>query len=127
MCLHVTNMTIFILFTAIATTTELVMYRFYKVKRDKDIISSKHEVEYLNLSFIFEIMCTTTYCFEFICSIIIGYLIIAYSKDKKAGLYIDPITNLKVPSLVFVYNQQQIINSMANVRSETHEQFAERL
>ena len=63
----------------------------------------------------------TAYIFEFICSIIIGHLIIAYSKDKKAGLYIDPITNLEVPSLVFVYNQQKMIDSMANVRSETPE------
>ena len=58
---------------------------------------------------------------------IAGHLIILYSRDAKSNLRADPITGMQVPSLIFVYNTQQIIDCMAGVRSETPEQFLERV
>lgn len=74
---------------------------------DKDyIVEDANEADYLQRSAAFEIVFALGFFFDFICSVIIGYLIIIYSQEQKAGLYIDPITNLEVPSLVYVFNQQ---------------------
>ena len=35
---------------------------------------------------------------------IAGYLILEYSKDDRSNLRKDPITEMDVPSLIFVYN-----------------------
>ena len=61
--------------------------------------------KYLQYSFDFEIIFTIGITFEFLASIIAGYLIILYSKDEKSNLRTDPITGMDVPSLIFVYNQ----------------------
>ena len=45
-------------------------------------------------------------CFvlETVASIIAGYLMVSYARNEKSKLRQDPITGLKVPSLIFVYN-----------------------
>ena len=77
--------------------------------------------QYLKSSARFEIFFALVVIFEVITSIIAGKLIISYSEDAKSNLRVDPITGLTVPSLVFVYNQQQIIDCMAGIKSETPE------
>ena len=45
------------------------------------------------------------FCFEFVGSMIAGYLIMVYSKETdEIDLRLDPITGIKVPSLIFVHN-----------------------
>ena len=96
----------FVVMTILSTATEISMLQMYGVANNYGVIESDKVERYLNRVFIFELFFTLAYVFEFIVSIIMGYLIIEYSKDNKANLYIDPITNLEVPSLVFAYNQQ---------------------
>ena len=67
------------------------MLHMYGGANDHGVIETKNVDLYLNRSFVFELCFTITCMFEFACSIIKGYLIIAYSKDNKANLYIDPI------------------------------------
>lgn len=104
--LHFINMAMFVVMTILSTATEISMLQMYGVANNYGVIESDKVERYLNRVFIFELFFTLAYVFEFIVSIIMGYLIIEYSKDNKANLYIDPITNLEVPSLVFAYNQQ---------------------
>ena len=104
--IHFTNMVMFLMMTILTTMTEIFMLKMYRGTYSRHKIDSENVERYLDRTFIFELFFTLAYIFEFICSIIMGYLIIAYSKDNKANLYIDPITNLEVPSLVFAYNQQ---------------------
>ena len=65
--------------------------------------------------------------FDSISTLIAGHVIVLYSRDAKSNLRVDPLTGMKVPSLIFVYNMQQIIDCVAGVRSETPEQFKERI
>ena len=104
--IHFTNMALFVVLTILSMITEIVMLNMYGGTNEKGQIETNNVDLYLHRSFTFELCFTFAYMFEFACSIIMGYLIIAYSKDNKANLYIDPITNLEVPSLVFAYNQQ---------------------
>ena len=84
--------------------------------------------EYLKAYFASEIVHSIGFCFEFITSIIAGHLIMLYSREPDDNsLRLDPISGIKVPSLIFVHNWQEIIDRMAGVRTETPEQFIERI
>ena len=51
-----------------------------------------------------------------------------YSREPDdTTLRLDPISGIRVPSLIFVHNWQEIIDRMAGVRTETPEQFMERI
>ena len=119
-CLHVVNMTLFLSLVVISTATEILMVKMYSSNRQ--IVDDGDVAKYLRNSFMFEITFAFGYLFEVSCSLIIGHLIIWYSQENKGrNQHIDPFTELKVPSLVFVFNQQQILNAMTGVRSETPE------
>ena len=79
-CLHATNMTIFFVMTIFATVCEVEMTSMYTV--DNKMVRYEDVAQYLESSFKFEISFALTYILEGICSVIIGHLIIWYSKTK---------------------------------------------
>ena len=60
------------------------------------------------------------FCFEFVGSIIAGFLIMIYSKEtEETNLRLDPLTGINVPPLIFVHNWQKIVDHLAGVWTET--------
>ena len=94
---------------------------------DQMIVEGPDVPSYLTVSFAFELSFAIGYFFESLTCFIAGHLIVLYSENERATLRKDPITHLEVSSLVFAFNQQQIIDSLAGVRTETYEQSLERL
>ena len=82
---------------------------------------------YIKKTTIEEILFTIAFFTETLASLIAGYLIIQYSRNEKSNLREDPVTGMEVPSLIFVFNQQQMLDCVAGVRTETPEQYKERM
>ena len=123
--MHLFNLTLFLVICFVATVTGLLMVQLYS--GDDNKIQDTDVAIYLQDSYRFEISFGAAYLFDSISTLIAGHVIISYSRDAKSNMRVDPITGLQVPSLIFVYNTQQIINCLAGVRSETPEQFKERI
>ena len=92
-------------------------------------MSAGDEILFLKLNTAFLVSFGVAYLFEFMTNMVAGYLILNYSGEatSRRDPTVDPVTGLEVPSLVFVYNQQQIIDCIAGVRTETPEQYNERI
>ena len=124
-CMHLFNLTLFLVICFVATVTGLLMVQLYS--GDDNKIKDKDVAIYLQDSYRFEISFGLAYLFDSISTLIAGHVIVLYSRDSKSNLRVDPLTGMQVPSLIFVYNMQQIIDCVAGVRSETPEQFKERM
>ena len=107
--------------TAACTST---MISFGRVGEE---IPEDQTTEYLKRSIYDCAFFLTAFVTETVASLIAGYLMVKYSRNEKSNLREDPVTGMEVPSLIFVFNQQQIINCVAGVRTETPEQYKERM
>ena len=122
--LHVANILMYLLSSVIVTSSMILMLNM--LKSNEMIVEGPDVANYLKVSFAFDLSCAVNYLFESVTCFIAGHFIVLYSENERATRK-DPITHLEVSSLVFAFNQQQIIDSLAGVRTETYEQYVERL
>ena len=84
------NLSLFLLMLFITTASEILMVLMYSGVDNS--VPESETANYLRRSEHFEIVFGVAFIFETMTSMIAGYLIILYSRNKNVDIHEDPIT-----------------------------------